>query len=326
MEFLILLLIIVAFVVALYYLLTGLLGMQYRVVPEEKRLVIYRLGRFQRIAGPGVVITWRTDTIEREINVRDEPVDLRVENLYMKGIPFGYTLNLWLHTDPVTVAQGDQERLRELALFNDRERQQQIAVKLRESIVKVVADIEKSYKLSKDALTFEKLLPIFPGLPLCEQLLEALKAELQRTLPTIGVVVNQQQPITITALHLSPTIINGFKQGHIANLLREQYPDLASERILRSVATIDGIDLQEQRVVLDGDGDMRASMDFRQGKDGVESRLKTYLPSAGGAKESRRHVDTTAVEIADGEILSEADLQILKPIPIYQPPKRAAGS
>jgi len=326
MEFLILLLIIVVVVATLYFLLTNLLGMKFRVVPEEKRLVIYRLGKFQRIAGPGVIVIWRTDTIEREINVRDEPQDLRVENLYMKGIPFGYTLNFWFHADPVSVARGDRERLRKLALFNDRERQQQISVKLRDTIVKVVAEIEKTYQLPKDALTFEKLLPIFPGLPLCEQLLSRLKTELQATLPTIGIVINPQQPITITALHLSPTILNGFKQGHIANLLREQYPDLTSERILRSVATIDGIDLQEQRVILDGDGDMRASMDFRQGKDGVESRLKTYLPSTGEAKDDRRRVENTVPAIAEGEQLSEADLQILKPIPVYPPEERATGS
>ncbi|MEZ4613938.1 MAG: hypothetical protein R2867_00285 [Caldilineaceae bacterium] len=199
-------------------------GLRFRVVPEEKRLVIYRLGKFYRVAGPGVVPTWRFDTIERELNARDEPHNLRVDNLYMHGIPFGYTLNMWLRNDPVAVAGDDKARLHELALFNDRERKQQIEVKLREALVHVVTRIQEGHKLRKNALTFEKLLPIFPGLPLCEQLLEQLKDELKVSLPSIGIKLNENQPITITVLHLTQTILNGFKQGHIANYCASSIP------------------------------------------------------------------------------------------------------
>ena len=134
MEYLLLLFIFFVAIVVLYFMLTGLLGMRFHVVPEEKRLVIYRLGKFQRVAGPGVVITWGTDTIEREINARNEPHNLRVDNLFMKGVSFGYTLNMWLRTDLVGAAAGNRDRLRELVLFSDREREQQITVKLREAL------------------------------------------------------------------------------------------------------------------------------------------------------------------------------------------------
>ncbi len=326
MEYFLLFLIIALVAGGLYLIFKGPLGMKFHVVPEEKRLVIYRLGKFQRIAGPGPVITWRFDTIERELNVRDAPHDLRVDNLYMKGIPFGYTLNIWLHPDPVAAAAGSRERLRDFALFTDREREQQIAVKLREAIVKVVVEIEQTYKLRDSALTFEKLLPIFPGLPLCEQLLATLKTELQRSLPSIGVQLNEQQPITITALHLNTSILNGFKQGHIATLLREQYPDLSSERILRSVSTIDGIDLQEQRVVLGGDGEMKAAMDFRQGKEGVESRLKTYLSPYAGAPAKQKASAAAPFSPPAEETLTHDDLQILKEIPRYRSAQNAEAS
>ncbi|MCB0125476.1 MAG: hypothetical protein KDE58_24650, partial [Caldilineaceae bacterium] len=78
MEYFLLFLIIALVAGGLYLIFKGPLGMKFHVVPEEKRLVIYRLGKFQRIAGPGPVITWRFDTIERELNVRDAPHDLRV--------------------------------------------------------------------------------------------------------------------------------------------------------------------------------------------------------------------------------------------------------
>ncbi len=318
-------LLVIALVV--YFILYMVFGLRLQVVPEEKRVVIYRLGKFHRIAGPGVVAIWGVDTIERDINARNEPHNLRVDNLFMKGISFGYTLNLWLRIDPVGVAGANREQLRELALFTDREREQQIAVKLRDALVRVAARIESGYKLRKDARLFEKLLPIFPGLPHCEQLLEDLKRELQETLPSIGVKLNDAQPIAISALHLSPTILTGFKQGHIATLLREQFPDLPSERILRTVGTIDGIDLQEQRVILDGNGAVRAAMDFRQGEEGMESRLKTYLTPEEGTVEQRRRTGTpTAAATATHETLSRDDLQILKPVPPYRSSRMATGS
>jgi hypothetical protein len=311
--------------VGTYLVLTWGFGLQLHVVPEEKRLVIYRLGRFQRVAGPGLVPTWGTDTIEREINARNEPHNLRVENVFMKGVSFGYTLNMWLRTDLAAAADGNRELLRELALFSDREREQQISVKLREALVRVAARIENSYQLKPDAKLFEKLLPILPGLPLCEELIEGLRKELKETLPTIGVMLSDNHPIAISALHLSPAVLNGFKQGHIATLLREQYPDLASERILRAVGTIEGIDLQEQRVILDGNGNLRASMDFREGEKG---RLKTYVtPDEGNAAAAPKAAPTPVpVVAAEAEPLTHDDLQILKRVPPYRPVKSAVAS
>lgn len=48
--FLFFLVVIVALVAAIF-----LLPWRMRIVPEEERLVIYRLGKFNRIVGPGVV-------------------------------------------------------------------------------------------------------------------------------------------------------------------------------------------------------------------------------------------------------------------------------
>jgi len=309
---------------ALYLILHTIFKLRFQVVPEEKRLVIYRLGRFHRFAGPGIVVTWRTDTVEREINARNEPHNLLIKGLYMKGIPFGYTLNMWLQFDPVSVAGSNREQLRELALFDNRERERQIVIKLREALTRVVVRIENGYELTEDAKVFEKLLPIFPGLPLCEQLLNDLKVELKKILPSIGVKLTDTHPITISALHLSSSILQGFKHGHIATLLREQFDDLSSDRILHTLSTIEGLDLKEQRIILDSNSPVRASMDFREGKNGMEPRLKTYLPTEEG-KEERRRPDKPIVVIPDAEKLTSQDLQVLKPVPAYQASQSSAA-
>jgi len=87
-----LLLLIVA-VLVLVWLVFGLLGVRFQTVPEEERLVIYRLGRFNRIAGPGMVVYFRRfESIERTLSVREELIEQRVDGLAFNGLFLGYTV------------------------------------------------------------------------------------------------------------------------------------------------------------------------------------------------------------------------------------------
>src|SRR6059058_5272766 len=124
-----------------FALLLGLLSMiifriQMRIVPEEERLVIHRLGRFNRIAGPGpVFILNRIETVVRTIRVRDQPANYATQGLFMYDIPFGFTLNFWRSFDLQSAAGQDQETLAKLAQFDDDERNKMIQTKVREALV-----------------------------------------------------------------------------------------------------------------------------------------------------------------------------------------------
>jgi len=59
-----------------------------QVVPHGERLVIYRLGRFHRVVGPGLVLVLpRLDRVVRSIRVRDQPLEISVDGLFAYGVP-----------------------------------------------------------------------------------------------------------------------------------------------------------------------------------------------------------------------------------------------
>ena len=77
----------IALISALSVLFALILGVIYlrpglRTVPQEERLVIYRMGHFDRIAGPGLVfLLHRIDTVQRSFMVREQPLLYRVDHL-----------------------------------------------------------------------------------------------------------------------------------------------------------------------------------------------------------------------------------------------------
>lgn len=220
MDFLFPLFVIVLIVVGLYLLTQS----KIRVVPEEERLVIYRLGRFHRIVGPGPVVLQRSlDEVKRTFTVRDEPHNVRVNGLFMNGVPFGYTLNFWYRSDLKAAAGDNRERLVNLVQFSKEEREQQVATKVREALVTSAAKIEKSYQPAGNNFV-HKLLPIIPGLPEFEALFAEVRQHLRATLPLVGAILNEAQPITVTNIHLGNDIVSSFSRGRIAALLGETFP------------------------------------------------------------------------------------------------------
>lgn len=315
---------------AVALLAVAILRIRLRVVPEEERLVIYRLGRFNRIGGPGLTpILERIETIHRTLNVREEPHDVRVNSLFLNGIPFGYTLDIWWRIDPKGAAKGNQDEMLRMVQFNDDERKHQAGVKVREALVASTSRIEKEYKPRDDDF-FYKLLPLIPGIPECQRLLDYVRQELAHSLPSVGIMLNQNQPITITGLHLSEDIINSFSRGRITEMVREQFPDLAPELILQTVSAITGVEMPQQRVVLDGGGaGGNTAVDYRI-EDEAKPRVKIY-PQSGteAAPQSRQQraaapVQPSVQPLAAGEGLTKEELGVLKRAPVYRGKREVA--
>lgn len=319
MDFLFPIFVILLLVVALYLLTQS----KIRIVPEEERLVIYRLGRFHRIAGPGPVVLQRSlDEVKRTFSVRDEPHNVRVNGLFMNGVPFGYTLNLWYRADLKAAAGEDRARLVNLVQFSNEERDRQVATKVREALVASVAKIEKSYKPAGNNFV-HKLLPIIPGLPEFGALFTEVRHQLRGTLPLVGAILNEAQPITVTNIHLGNDIVSSFSRGRIATLLSETFPNLPPELLLQAVSSIEGIDMPQQRVVFEGVDQANTRMDFRVDEEQASARVRIQ-PSTPPAPEQPQATDATvttapaatAVPAAQNkEQLSKDDLTILKRVP-----------
>jgi len=304
----------IGLMIVIIYLLTQI---KVRIVPEEERWVIYRLGRVHRIVGPGPVMLVRSlDEVKRTVSARDEPHNVRVNGLFMNGVPFGYTLNLWYRFDLNDAAGTDRDLLVNLAQFSDEERKQQVATKVREALVASATVIERAYKPPSSDF-FHKLLPIIPGLPEFEALFAEVRQNLQHTLPLVGARLNEAHPITVTYIHLGNDIINSFSRGRVAGLLRETFPDLSPELLLQAVSSIEGIDMPQQRVVFEGGS--QTTMDFQVGEENGAARVWVDPRRAPGrVTESPEQtpeptpLPTTSPPV---EHLSPEDLQVLKRVP-----------
>jgi hypothetical protein len=310
-------------VVPIYLLRTRVM-----IVPEGQQIVVCQLGRFNRVAGPGPVVLNRSlDTVERTINVRDEPADYRVNGLFSYGLPFGYTLNFWRRTDLTAAAAGDAARLRQLALFEDDERRAHVATILRESLVHLLARLDQTYPLRAGAGPVDQLVPILPGIPRCDELLALLQEELRRRLPSVGVIVNMNQPIVIQAVHLGDDIVGSFRRGRQVALLREQWPGLTQEMLLQAFSAIEGLgQLPQSYFVLDTGAGAAAQVEVRTDGDAMQPRVKVRpgktQPAAPPAQDS-----APAVPGADPnrESLAVDDLGILKRVPPYSQERRIAS-
>lgn len=215
------------------------------IIPEEERYVIYRLGRFHKVIGPGWHLLLRgIETVENKINVRSEPHNFLIKGLYINGVPFSITINLWYIYNPVLIYRQDRNRrlLLEMAQFNNYERYEHVKVKLRDALVKSLSHTEKQYTPVGNSF-IHKVLPVMPGIPESEEMLLRVKERLRWALLSIGVIVDIQYPIVITDIHFDESIVKGLSIGRVAMLLREQFPNLEDESILEYAAAIEKVNL-----------------------------------------------------------------------------------
>ncbi len=293
------------------------LGLRVQIVPEEQRLVIYRLGAFHRVAGPGPVLIMRMETIERTLQVRDQPHNVRVDNLFMKGVPFGYTLNFWYGVDLHKAAAGKREQLAHLAQFSNEEIDRQVADRVRAALVGCLARVEQDYQPAGKEF-FYNLLPIIPGLPDSTKLLTYLREELTRALPAVGVAFNPNHPIIIKGLHIGADIAGSFSRSRVGQMLKEQFPGLPEEMLLQALTSIEGIDFAHQRITLKSEGDAQAVVDFRADEEeGMQPRVKVY-PQTKGTRTAQAGTNPATPEAPappTEEELTKDDLTILKRVP-----------
>jgi len=269
-------LLILAMFVFVLLTLWRVLSLEFKTVPEEERLVIYRLGRFHRLAGPGLIGIWRRwERIERTLQVRDQPHSVTLVYLYIYDIPFGYTMTCWYRIDPEEAANGNPAVLRKLVQFDDDERHQQFAVKLRELFVKHVATLQRQHRLPGEPSILDKLLPILPGQPEYQQLLETVQRELSDVLQPIGLIPNGSHSIASTNLHIPPSVLKLLDRNRMMQTLQRQLPHLSEEMVLQAASADDGMALHTVRkFIFEHANEEQASVEWESVEDGVRLHMQ----------------------------------------------------
>jgi regulator of protease activity HflC (stomatin/prohibitin superfamily) len=239
------------------------------VVPEGSRVVIYRMGRFDRVAGPGMIQIMRgVEQVERTIEVRDHPLEVTAPGIFAFGVPNDLTLSLWCRFDPVAAAGRDKTRLATLVQLNESERRRQIEIKMREALINQVVDLQKRWPLPPNPTPIEGIVALAPGGERYQALLAGLKKELEMSLPSVGVILDTSQSVTVTNRGLPDNIIAALKRSQgreidsqwlrkYADDLRQQFPETSSavlDQVLSSIEGIEAGNLQRFRLEQEGGG------------------------------------------------------------------------
>jgi hypothetical protein len=300
-----------------------------QVIPQEERLVIYRMGRFSRIAGPGLV--WLIPGMEesRRIGVRERPLEITVPQIFAFGVSNELTLNLWCSFDLKEATGGDKAKLTKLVQLSESERRQQLEVKIREALVHQISDLTKRRPLPDGASTFDGVVALAPGGERYNELLAGITRDLERSLPSIGVILNTSQPITLTRRGIPDAIINALQRKYgrdidsqwltkYAGVLRKDFPEIPPVVLAQVLSAIEGVDAgQVQRLLLEqeGKGEVEAEVEFEMSGDGIRAPNVIAKPKAPGrrAEAARQTAPAAADELP--QRLSERDLSILKRVP-----------
>lgn len=294
------------------------------VISEEQRWVIYRLGRFHRVAGPGPVqILPRLDRVMQTFEVRDRPLEVTVPAIFAFGLPNDLTLNLWCSFDPVRAAGSDKDRLVRLVQLNDAERRDQVAVKARQALVNRLAELQEQMPLPAQSHVMDQVAALAPGSSRYNTLINAIREDLERTLPLVGVLLDTSQPIILTKRGLSEEILEAIKRrrgwemdsqwltGYVEDL-RRRFPDLNISRtvLAQILASLPGVDLGNvQRLLLEQEPGTRAEVEFEMNREGEGANVIVK------PKQARPE---PAQEPAGPPPLTESDLAVLKRVPRNQ--------
>lgn len=332
-DFLIIIL-VVGILVLLGFALFKALSSSTRVVPQEERLVVYRLGKFHRVVGPGIVRIYpKLDEVRRVIEVRDHPVQVTVDGIFAFGVPNTLTLNLWVRSDPVEAARKDQATLGRLVQIKEHERQDQVEVKMRDALVKQVAELQQTMPLPDYANTFDGVIALAPGSARYNALLEGVTLKLQQTLPSIGVILNESQPITLTRRAIPDDIINalGQKRGidisgqtliQYAVQLKTAFPEMSDAILSQILGSIPGVDMSNVRpIIMEQIRAVETKLEYELHEDGTgQYNLQSEL----GPQKLIEGKSVTVQPPSGDDRLNDSDLAVLKQIPRNDPRQKTA--
>jgi hypothetical protein len=268
----------------------------------------------------------------RTLEVRDHPLEVTVPGIFAYGVPNDLILDLWCSFDLVQAAGGNRAKLAQLVQISDAERRKQVEVKMREALVNQVADLEKNKPLAAGATSLDGVLALAPGTERYGVLLNGVKNELEKSLPSVGVILNSSQPITLTGRNIPDAIINAIKrmQGRqidsqwltkYASQLQQQFPEISNVILDQMLASVDGVDVGNvQRLRLEQDERTDAQVELEVPMSGSDTPEVVAKPKIRLGNSETRRPTTAAKAVSEPpavrwDHLTKSDLAVLKRVP-----------
>ena len=188
---------IIAFIL-LVIVLYAVFGVTARIIPANERLIIYRFGRIHRIGGPDAVQLYPgLDDIRQVIRVYDRVIEVSMPETLVYGVPNELDVSLWGRFDPVAASRGSYGKLERLLQMSDEQRLELAQEKVREAVIRQIANVEEKMPLPAQAGETQRLLALAPASPIYNELLAGVKYQLSLTMPAIGVLVDTGKPVVL---------------------------------------------------------------------------------------------------------------------------------
>ena len=299
-------------------------SLRFEQVEQGKEVVIFRLGRFLRVDGPGLVRLFRgVDEIKHTIDIRE-----RDHKVYMSSwfdyVPVDVIFVLSWRTDLRAAARLGQVPLAQLAVYSDAEREERLHFMVKSAVHKAMRDAERveQNRPHSELGHLQDLLPLLPGLPPAVRLTHSMARELADTLPTIGVILNPSRRIEIDQVSAPEDIVANIDRDRLERLLRSRFPNTGEDIIVQALAALEGKDMPQIRHIK-FDGAAPAQVDTSWDEERYRYRVGDANAQAPAAGEDETEDTDAATEgetaaPAAAELLTPDDLAVLKPVPEYR--------
>lgn len=167
------------------------------VVHQGEAVIINRSGRFNRVAGPGIVIVYpKIENIQRTIETRNRPLDVSIPDILAYGVLHKMTLNFWCSFEPQKLAAGDKAKMAELVGKKESERQSQIEARLRDMLESQITVLQEQMPIPEKSA--DRINALASGSTRANALKKKLTYDLKNTLASLGLVLDTQRPILLT--------------------------------------------------------------------------------------------------------------------------------
>jgi len=258
-----------------------------------------------------------------------------VDNLFINGVPIALTLSIWAAFDPVRAVGNDHANQTRLIVFNDFERNAQVVLALRHILVQELGAMEQAHPLPAQATMGDKILPIIPGLPVCNGMLARVRERLRDDMRTIGFILNLTHPILITSIQPPESVSKGFDRERVMSFLRPQFPNLPDDVLAQLYTSIEKLDLPTlQRFVVQNEGNLSTRIEQRmENAQGGQTRVSVQTPAGDATAAAARPPITVTPPASQpapapppaADELLPSDLAVLKRVPRAAPAQRRAA-
>jgi len=202
-------------------------------------------------------------------------------------------------------------------------------------LIHQIAELQERRPPPPNASLQDRIIALAPGSPPYNELLWALKHELQQTLPSVGAILNPNQSITLTKRNISDEIIEALKRAHgreidskwltdYADNLRQRFPSISNAVLAQMLASVEGVDAGKvQRLLVEHEGDTRAETEVEveyemsgdEERPNVIARPKMKKRSTSAQSKPAPSRTTEKTPSQTPRPMTESDLAVLKRVP-----------